>query len=398
MSNMFTLLVCADLYGNKVNLEVPFAAQPTVNELTRVIEKVFEQEAAFIRPPGFPVAEVKVVRIQIYDDTYLKWMDLVNSSQLHEYDQLYVFQPQSAWHVDLQKDLPAPRPPHTGPAPGVPVSPTAVPSAAPQQLYQQPPPVVAPVAAPYQVQQPPAFQPAHQTFNSAPPVAMAPMQAMAPYNGGQPVGSAQAAGERANVPKDQKVQAVFRELDTQQKGYVELGELERGFRARGIDFSSATCQELFSKGDANRDNRLDWNEWNTWADLYPNTLEVMYYRGRDTVDEEQMKHDRQLIQDQLDRNRQRDADLRRQIEECAREAQMIQQQFGEVENRTREAGNRRHLLEQQERDLLEQEIKLERQKDQLRASQHRFQEVAQTFDSSAAVQGSPRRYVFCSQF
>ena len=41
----------------------------------------------------------------------LKWADLVAVTQLHEYDQLYAFQPQSPWHIDVQKDLPPPRPP-----------------------------------------------------------------------------------------------------------------------------------------------------------------------------------------------------------------------------------------------------------------------------------------------
>eukprot|EP00754_Rhynchopus_humris_P045255 Rhum_TRINITY_DN4748_c0_g1::Rhum_TRINITY_DN4748_c0_g1_i1::g.15555::m.15555 len=142
MSN-FTLLCCADLYGQKVNLEVPFANIPTVQELTRAVETVFEQEATFLRPPGFPLSEVRVSRIQIYDDTYLTWMDLVDSSQLHEYDQLYVFQPQSAWHVDQQKDLPAPRPPHTSPPPG---SAGAVGAPLPPPAAGAPPPAAAAAA------------------------------------------------------------------------------------------------------------------------------------------------------------------------------------------------------------------------------------------------------------
>eukprot|EP00662_Eupelagonemidae_sp_cell21_P003929 gene3928-66330_t len=45
-------------------------------------------------------------------------------------------------------------------------------------------------------------------------------------------------------------------------------------------------------GDMNHDGRLDWNEWCTWCDLYPNTLEVVYYRGRDTHDDEMIRRER----------------------------------------------------------------------------------------------------------
>ncbi|TPP42307.1 hypothetical protein CGC20_29245 [Leishmania donovani] len=49
--------------------------------------------------------------VVIYDDVLLRWTKLKSLAQLHEYDQLYVFQPQTQWHVDLQKELPPPRPP-----------------------------------------------------------------------------------------------------------------------------------------------------------------------------------------------------------------------------------------------------------------------------------------------
>eukprot|EP01064_Diplonema_japonicum_P012003 TRINITY_DN19484_c0_g1_i1.p1 TRINITY_DN19484_c0_g1~~TRINITY_DN19484_c0_g1_i1.p1 ORF type:complete len:412 (+),score=61.61 TRINITY_DN19484_c0_g1_i1:69-1238(+) len=378
--SLFTVLVCADVYGSKVNLEVPFPNVPTISELTHTIEKVFEQEAAFLKPPGYPPTEIKVSRIQIYDDTYLKWMDLVNSSQVHEYDQLYVFQPQSPWHVDLQKDLPAPRPP----------------TASMPQGHNYINHAVQNPVSPYN---PPPAQVVHQHHagfnqNTAPPTFASPQHqatSKPSYLQDQPTGAAAAARERPNVPKDVKVQNTFREIDTQQKGWIDVADFERGFRSRGIDFSSATVQELFSKGDTNRDGRLDWAEWGIWTDLYPNTLEVMYYRGRETLDDEQLTRERNQTQEAIDRNRQREADLRRQIDEVNHEYTQLTHQLSEHDTRSRESANRRNLLEQQERDLLEQEIKLERQKDQLRASQYRFQEVAQTFDGSAVGQGSPRR-------
>eukprot|EP01065_Artemidia_motanka_P007657 TRINITY_DN13829_c0_g1_i1.p1 TRINITY_DN13829_c0_g1~~TRINITY_DN13829_c0_g1_i1.p1 ORF type:complete len:413 (+),score=136.76 TRINITY_DN13829_c0_g1_i1:62-1300(+) len=402
---MFTLLVCADIYGQKVNLEVGFPSVPTINELTRKVEQVYEEESKHMKPQGFPALRFEVSRIQIYDDTFLKWVDLLSSTQLHEYDQLYVFQPQSAWHVDLQKDLPAPRPP-TGPAPGieqqsqVPPQPHA-PQATPQYYNSpsQPPQQMPPL--PPQSQQLPQQQPLYAQPTGS-PFAAPSAPAASPYRSGptgpapgaqlpQPTGPALAARERQNVPKEQKVQMVFRELDSQQKGFVDPAELERGFHSRGIDFSSNTVQELFQKGDQNRDGRLDWQEWVLWCDLYPNTLEVMYYRGRDSWDEEQQRRDKDSLVQQVERCRQREEDLKRQLDECVREQNHLRQQLSEQEQRGHDAVHRRTMLEQQERDLLEQEIKLERQKDQLRLSQQRFQEVAWQFDGDAQRQGSPRR-------
>jgi hypothetical protein len=108
---MYTLLVCADLYGEKINLELTFATMPTIAELQRKIVESFNGEASVRRPQGYPAVEFTIARLQIYDDVMLKWADLVAITQLHEYDQLYAFQPQSPWHIDVQKDLPPPRPP-----------------------------------------------------------------------------------------------------------------------------------------------------------------------------------------------------------------------------------------------------------------------------------------------
>ncbi|PWU98053.1 hypothetical protein C4B63_13g274 [Trypanosoma cruzi] len=108
---MYTLLVCADLYGDKCNLELGFLSMPTMTELQEKVLQVFEAEANIRRPSGYPVMDFTIARIQIYDDALLKWVDLVSQTQMHEYDQLYVFQPQTPWHTDVQKDLPPPCPP-----------------------------------------------------------------------------------------------------------------------------------------------------------------------------------------------------------------------------------------------------------------------------------------------
>ncbi|GET93196.1 hypothetical protein, conserved [Leishmania tarentolae] len=110
---MFTLLCCADLAGDKVNLEVVLDTFPaTLRCLECDIARIFNREveglSAVEHKTG--VAEpFQVMCVFIYDDVLLCWKKLESLAQLHEYDQLYVFQPQTKWHVDLQKELPPPR-------------------------------------------------------------------------------------------------------------------------------------------------------------------------------------------------------------------------------------------------------------------------------------------------
>jgi hypothetical protein len=137
---MYTLLVCADLFGEKINLEITFPAMPTIGELQMKVNASFDAEGASKRPQGYPAVEFSVARLQVYDDVLLKWADLVTCSQLHEYDQLYAFQPQSPWHVDVQKDLPPPRPAaQTRMPPAAPNTPSTYHDSPYQQQQQQQP-------------------------------------------------------------------------------------------------------------------------------------------------------------------------------------------------------------------------------------------------------------------
>ena len=134
---MYTLLVCADLYGEKMNLELTFSAMPTMGELQRKITEVYNAEAQVKRPQGYPAIDFQIARLQIYDDVLLKWTDLVTCTQLHEYDQLYAFQPQSPWHIDVQKDLPPPRPPTVHSSTGGNTSRSPMPGPATPQSYDR---------------------------------------------------------------------------------------------------------------------------------------------------------------------------------------------------------------------------------------------------------------------
>ena len=236
------------MFGSKVNLELTFSALPTVGELTRRVEEVFTAEMHAIKPPGAscPAEGIAVHRLQVYDDVVLKWVDLISSTQLHEYDQVYVFQPQTPWAVDTQQDLPAPRPPTGG---------AAVTSVAP---------------------------PPHQSLG---------------YGGAAAPSAAHQVGfqttnpdeERANLPAEQKSRIVFEEMDATRRGFVDHADFERAFRDRGLDFSSNTIGELFYKADLNRDGHITPDEWANFALIYPNTVETMYYKGRNTAQENELQ-------------------------------------------------------------------------------------------------------------
>ncbi|EPY34293.1 hypothetical protein STCU_01677 [Strigomonas culicis] len=108
---MYTFMCCADVRGGKVNLEITLESPPeSVKSMTQQLEKIFltEIQALSGKVPSKPF---RIEHVWIYDDSKLNWTALKCIDQVHEYDQLYVFQPQSDTHRDAQQDLPPPRPP-----------------------------------------------------------------------------------------------------------------------------------------------------------------------------------------------------------------------------------------------------------------------------------------------
>lgn len=379
-----SVLCCADLYGNKVNLEVPFACLPTLSELMQKTKDYFEYEGNQVKPPNAAPRPFTVGRMQVFNDAASRWEDLNRAEQLTHHAQVYVFQPNIP---DIQSDLPAPR----------------------------------------QASHPDAqrVQSGGAGYGASPSPG---------YGGVGGVGHSNLLGERPHVPGHEKVQTVFRELDGNGKGFLDYGDLERSFKQRGLHFAVNTIGELFHKADLNRDGRIEFREWEKWAEVYPNTLDAMYYRGKDTGEEAQVRNQMrdvqeandadQLAQDLLadllrragtspqlgqavlslnrylgpaaqavaaDRNRDVRPDIQRALEDLNREMGNRERMMPELEQRLRAAQERRHILEQQEMNLLEQEIRLERQRDAMRAQEAKYMEAETMFNSKADGLGSPRR-------
>jgi len=96
-------------------------------------------------------------------------------------------------------------------------------------------------------------------------------------------------------------------------------------------------------------------------------------------------------QDQIAANEQQAAQLRRELAELAQNSETCRQRAGDQERMLNDALAQRMQLTAEERDLLEEEIKLERQRDQMRLQQARFKEVSDRFDRDHIAKGSPRR-------
>ena len=99
----FSLNVATDLYGRKYNTTLEFAAVPTMSELLLVVEGNFEREAQLVLPNG---PAFKAQTMQVFDDVLQRWVDLHTPGQLRAGAQLFVFQPPSVEHSDVQAPIP----------------------------------------------------------------------------------------------------------------------------------------------------------------------------------------------------------------------------------------------------------------------------------------------------
>jgi hypothetical protein len=106
---VFIVNVAADIYGRKHNIRLEFPLSPTINELINSVESQYDITARATRPAGYPDLPFRVQTFQVYDDVLLRWIDLYSSAQLMSGCQVYAFQPDSQWTVDVQGPIPAAR-------------------------------------------------------------------------------------------------------------------------------------------------------------------------------------------------------------------------------------------------------------------------------------------------
>eukprot|EP00755_Sulcionema_specki_P026487 Sspe_Gene.1693::Locus_564_Transcript_2_3_Confidence_0.400_Length_1160::g.1693::m.1693 len=264
---VFTVLVAADIYG-KVNFEFNFPSVPTMSELRERIETVVRTESSLRRSPGMPLTPFSIHRIQIFDERMEMWVDLVSSSQLEDYCQIYVFQKESMWH----KDTPGRIPPPVRPSASIPVyPPPAFPPSSP------PPPMLDPLGSiPRDIGSPSIGLPGSVPRGVSPPRGI-----------GMPPDVAVIDPAMSDMPTHgEKVRVVYDELDTRKARAVSLDDWSVTFQKLRISlpdgvFSESTVADLFRKADKNEDGFVSFPEFQVFAELYPKLLDSLYFRCRD---------------------------------------------------------------------------------------------------------------------
>jgi len=187
----------------------------------------------------------------------------------------------------------------------------------------------------------------------------------------------------------EKIEEVFKELDINHRESLSLTDMLHGFAVAGIDLSEDAIRKLFEKSDANCDGEVSWDEFRIFADLFPNITETLYWRLCKTTGELSAKS-LQSTED-LKRLRQREFDLKRELEETQRAAQLLEQRVRQERTIAREADPRRRLLELEEQDLVNKEFALQFHRDMVIQAEQQFTETAVRFDHAAVNHGSPRR-------
>eukprot|EP01065_Artemidia_motanka_P038277 TRINITY_DN47137_c0_g1_i1.p1 TRINITY_DN47137_c0_g1~~TRINITY_DN47137_c0_g1_i1.p1 ORF type:complete len:384 (+),score=91.05 TRINITY_DN47137_c0_g1_i1:75-1226(+) len=229
--------------------------------------------------------------------------------------------------------------------------------------------------------------------------------------------------ERPFVSREEKLRVTFTDIagDTAGPGF-SCQQLDRRFRSVGIDFTVETVKELFDRADNDRNGLVTFAEWCEWGNVFPNTLECLYFRAWDKSEDSRLQNEAASVQEELKRQevltqplrdelnalRARDAALRDELEQNVRrqdevERHLRQADGGRVdqlrstaasyERELRELVAKRDRLDGQERELMEQEVRLERQREALRHQQQRFAHARAAFDRGAHDMGSPRRAV-----
>ncbi|KAG5510513.1 hypothetical protein JKF63_06810 [Porcisia hertigi] len=264
---MFVVQVAADIFGNKLNFELSFPSRPSLQEIARASESAFSTEIGNTRPENVPPHTFHIAKIKVYDEDKSKWVDLLGEGQLVDYCQLYAFQPENPWHKETQKPIP----PAT-----------------------KPPTVAASLSR------------SAATGNTTSPsrAVASTSNALAPYTGGrsEPTTSRRpytvGASSTALVPRsnteaspEEKLRVVFSEFDTKGARMIDVDDFKQGFRNMGLDFSSATVEDLFERADLNHDRRISYSEFERFARLYPIMTDCLYFRSKAFWEEDQMRKD-----------------------------------------------------------------------------------------------------------
>ena len=262
---MFVVLAAVDL-GTKCNFELSFNIVPTITELReKIISTMGAENSA--RRAGHPGFEFH--RAQVFDERMEMWVDLVASSQLEDYCQIYIFQKETAWHRDTPGRIPPPQKPsavsynshmahHDPGTPTSPYQPTPASAAHPQQYTR----------------------PDEDPFLAT------------------------------SVPFSDKVRRVFDICTSISDSNVisidAWRDVFQRFRLCGTEcLSYETVDDLFyKKADSNGDSLVTYGEFQNFSEMFPKVLDSLLYRSlryeQDSLRKERLTAQSEVAED-LDR-------------------------------------------------------------------------------------------------
>ncbi|KAJ9461764.1 hypothetical protein DIPPA_53933 [Diplonema papillatum] len=383
------LAVCADLYADKVNLELSVNPAATVQELRSLICRVMDAEAELLRPPNYQRTPFDIHRLQIFNDQVLKWVDLVNNEQLHDGVQLYAFQPQTQWHTDVQKDLPPPRPPTWEQHPNHQSDGNIHQKGLPQHL-------VSGSSATH-----PSARAQWQHPNVTAQVHMASMHTGSKSSVRR--GTAYETG-RDGATEEEKVSYLFDEMDVEGRGALSAPDFIHWLREL-IDVNDSNLQLLFDSADVHRRGLISKEEFRAFAKRFPNVSDIVFHRAADRWDVCNRELESRAAQQQMATNENYGNDITAELERLEQQKQKLLAQLSALEAESEEltrtvqtnqdlntsVRTRQSVMHLEEKALMEKEIAMERNREALRDSEMRFLEQSQRFDMAAASLGSPRR-------
>jgi hypothetical protein len=429
---VFTLLVCADVCGHKLNCEVPFAAPPTLAELRQRADQVFYEEAqslarqgklttaasellaTTVAAPGFDSRGVftdsgllSLGRVQVYDDSLLRWVDLVSPSQLHEYDQVYVF-PKHRAHLSQVRDLPPPRP--TGAAVartqvGDPSGALIAARAASLNATGASPPragsagggaggLVGSIAPP----------PGPRGGGGGAGVVSA-EQSPSRYRTGPSgadltalsIRAAEAAARGFDVSVeelDKRQRQVFGIADRNNNSYLSVDDFRSLFARTKILFNDVTVTEIFAMHAANG-RFMTFAEWQMCARNFPQLFAALYRRLLETQAEADMAGELELGAKRLLSLRAEIDELNRRLEAARRDVASQEQRSKDLADRLGQARLAREPVEEEEQVVLEKEARIHFQREMLLREETELRAATRRLDERAAAiapRGEIRRY------
>lgn len=290
---MFLVETAADIFGEKVNFELSFPSRPSLQELNRTIESVFSTEIANTRPENVPPHTFHISKIRLYNEETSKWVQLSSESQLSNDCQLYAFQPENSWHKESQNPIPpAVKPPTRAVPAAAAAPPTGRSTLSSTPNYN----TSASAAAGSSRSLPRGGAGVRSTVGSG-------SATLSRHSAANTTSTATALVPRAHgdVPYDEKLRIVFSEFDPKGTRSIEMEDFKQGFRSLGLDFSSATIEDLFERADTNKDRRISFTEYERFARLYPIMTDIIYIRSKAFWEEEHLNKAIQQERDTVSR-------------------------------------------------------------------------------------------------